>query len=232
MPHGDTDIPHIAFTHHRIRSHPTKSQPDAGRIPELVPISDVSQLPPIDQKRNLGLAYLQIATEGRGPDQGATYRQRARHLLESVHDAKLRDGATAEALARINWTEQNFERAAAFAQEALDTDDLPAEERAFALLILANCRVREGKTATAIGLLEKLTQLRRNAEDWRLLGFCHLEQNEPRKALRAFEQALTISPFRFDLHEVMAETYRRVGDDQRSKEHQEKAKWLIEHLPQ
>src|SRR5207244_13449148 len=106
-----------------------------------------------------------------------------------------------------------------------------AEGRAFALLNLANCHIRDGKMAMAIDLLEKLTQLRRNADDWRLLGVCHLEQNEPRKALRAFEQALTISPFRFDLHEALAEAYRRVGDGQRSKEHQEKAEWLVEDLP-
>src|SRR5205085_11715982 len=37
MPKGDTDVPHVAFTHHRIGKH-TKSSPDRGgsRVPDLV----------------------------------------------------------------------------------------------------------------------------------------------------------------------------------------------------
>src|SRR5262249_24330641 len=58
MPRGDTDIPHVAFTNHRIvREAPRRTAEGAGRLPELVPTDDLSHLPPLDRQRNLGLAY-------------------------------------------------------------------------------------------------------------------------------------------------------------------------------
>ncbi len=40
MPRGDTDIPHIAFTHHRIGLHGTKPPTAADRVPDLVPVEN------------------------------------------------------------------------------------------------------------------------------------------------------------------------------------------------
>src|SRR5262249_54071034 len=63
MPSGDTDIPHIAFTHHRIGRHTTKPAPAPAptRAPDLVATDDVARLPALDQQRNLGLAYVVAA---------------------------------------------------------------------------------------------------------------------------------------------------------------------------
>ncbi len=61
MPRGDTDIPHIAFTHHRIGRHAAPPPAVAGRVPELVPIDEAPHLTPLDQQRNLGLAYMEVA---------------------------------------------------------------------------------------------------------------------------------------------------------------------------
>ena len=60
MPRSDTDIPHLRFAHHRIGKHATTAAAPE-RTPNLVPIGDVSHLAEIDQKRNLGLAYLEAA---------------------------------------------------------------------------------------------------------------------------------------------------------------------------
>src|SRR5262249_57606980 len=98
-------------------------------VPDLVPIDDAPQLPAIDRRRNLGLAYLMASLKDADRPQGRTYRARAREHLEAVRAAGLRDGATLEALAKIYREEGSWARATALAQEALARDDLPPEAR-------------------------------------------------------------------------------------------------------
>ena len=44
MPRGDTDIPHLAFTHHRIGLHTGKPKPPPERLAALAPVDDVSRV--------------------------------------------------------------------------------------------------------------------------------------------------------------------------------------------
>jgi len=62
MPKGKTDIPHVAFTHHRVGRHlPSPSRPEGGAIPDLVAVDDNPRLAETDRNRNLGLAYLKAS---------------------------------------------------------------------------------------------------------------------------------------------------------------------------
>src|SRR5262249_35006609 len=92
MPRGDTDIPHVAFTHHRIGKHSSAAPAapaDTGRMPELRPIPDVSHLSSVDQQRNLGLAYLSLlGFHDTAPAHVPLFKARARALLEAVEKAK------------------------------------------------------------------------------------------------------------------------------------------------
>jgi predicted CXXCH cytochrome family protein len=230
MPRGATDIPHVAFTHHRIGRHTSPSSTAEARVPELVPIEDVAHLSPIDQKRNLGLAYLSVLdTRDVSPAQAEVFRARARTLLEAVDGANLRDGATAAALAGIFWHNQNFPAAARYAERALEADDLRPDTRAEAMLVLANCCVHDRHYKRAIDVLEKLTRMQCYSGDWRLLGMCYLEEDEPQKALSALEQALAIRPWRSDVHLGLAKVYERLGDPQRAREHRDRAQWLVKN---
>ncbi len=79
MPRGDTEIPHIAFTHHRIGRHAaaplTATEPGAT----LVPLDNVAHLPAVDQQRNLGLANLEVSRSASAP-YSETFRERARRF--------------------------------------------------------------------------------------------------------------------------------------------------------
>ena len=160
------------------------------------------------------------------------YRRRALTLLQGVYEEGLPDGATLEGLARARWAGGDFGRAGALARQALDAAEPPEEGRALALFVVADCAIRERDFGEAVARLEELTRLRRFVEDWRLLGLCYLEQNQPVRALRALERALAMRPFRPDLHAALAACYLRLGDAQSAREHQEKAKWLAEHSQQ
>ncbi len=225
MPRSNTDIPHIAFTHHRIGLHAPTAPSSLQRIPELVPTDDVSHLSPREQERNLGLAYLQAA--GSTPYAGA-YAQRAIELLGGVYEAGLREGDITIGLA-VLCLRVAPARSRAYAREALAAKGVSPEVRANIVYFLAKRETEDHNYEAAIGLLKELVLLRRNSEDWALLGMCYLWQKQPREALTALQKGLSIRPDSYAIHFGLAETYRELGDTQRAQEHQEKADWLREH---
>ena len=228
MPTGDTDIPHVAFTHHRIGIH-TKKEPKPRLVaPDLVPVDDDSWLPEIDRKRNLGLAYFLVAKDATYARYADAYRLRAQRLLEEVQQQGLIEGVTSAALAELYWKE-DADRARQFAEKALAVDNLAADSRANCLLVLADWNLRHRQIEQAITLLQQLVRIRRHSEDWRLLGMCYLAQNQPVEALRALNKALAIRPYRHAIHLGLARAYQQLGDYQRAGEHMDKAEWLLQH---
>jgi tetratricopeptide (TPR) repeat protein len=230
MPRSDTDIPHIAFTHHRIARPAPRTPSNLQRIPELVPTDDVSQLPPREQERNLGLAYLEAAQNREYQRYTGEFAERAINLLGGVYEAGLREGDVADGLAGLC---QPVAPASAktYARQALAAKNVTPEVRASILIHLARCETEDHNYETAIGLLKELVLLRRQSEDWGLLGMCYLLQKRPKEALPALQKALSIRPDSYTIHIGLAETYRQLGDTQQAQEHQEKADWLRKHEP-
>jgi hypothetical protein len=225
MPRGDTDIPHVSFTHHRIGRHRAAERSTPEQAPELVPTDDVARIPAIDRQRNLGLAYLQAMRDPTYPEFAGAFRSRARQVLGEVYARGLRDPETTSGLAEANWGE-DLARSAAFAREAIEANGATPEARASALLILASAQMQDGNFASAQGHLEVLVKMRRYAEDWRLLGLCYLQTQGPQKAANALEHALTIRPFQVDIHGALADVYRDQGDMLRSEAAAAKAQEL------
>ncbi len=229
MPRGDTEIPHIAFTHHRIGKHSPQTPTAPARMPQLIPIDENPHLTPQDHQRNLGLAYLEISRSAVYARYASAASERAREHLEIVRAAGLKDGETAAALADIYWKRHDFRTAATHARDAIDAKDTSPNARVVALLVLADCERQAGNSQGAIDALEQLIRLDRFAEDWRLLGVSYLDLNQTAKALPAFNRALEIRPYRNTTHLGLAEVYRRLGDSVREKDHLEKANWLVQH---
>jgi predicted CXXCH cytochrome family protein len=241
MPRGDTEIPHIAFTNHRIVRRPTLRPADlgpggallpddsSGRAPALVPIDDVPQLGPLDQRRNLGLAYFAAC---RNPvyvryGYGGAFRARARDLLEGVDAAGLHDPETAVALAELYWEKDRYV-ATAYARQALQATDISAESRISSLLILAGAAMQDCQFEAASRWLEEVVPRQRAANDWYFLGLCYLEEDQPSRALSALRQSLAIRPDCSAVHARLAQAYRRLGNVRQANEHREKARWLFQ----
>jgi tetratricopeptide (TPR) repeat protein len=229
MPRGDTDIPHIAFTHHRIGRHTAQPSAVAGPDAALVAAYDESRLSPLDRRRNLGLAYWEAAYNPLYAAYAMPFRERAREELEAVHRAKLPDANTALALADLSWT-TNPALGRDYAREALATRDASPKVRDLALTVCVYCDMQEGDFPSAVDSLNKLVKMHRFADNWRLLGVCYLQMHRPPKeAVAALQKALEIRPFRHTIHAALAEAYRRQGDAAHADEHLEKASWLMEH---
>jgi hypothetical protein len=229
MPTGDTDIPHIAFTHHRIGIHRKTAESAApSGLPELVPLEVPEHFSALERQRNLGLAYVAATEDHKNKRYVQDFSERALQLLGPVHAAGIRDGATCQGLA-VLWYRKDPQRAAAFAQEAIQDPDLPNEVRAYALAIQADCSLQMGDRPAAIRCLEEIVTLRRLAEDWRLLGKCYQEEHQAEKALAALKKAVEIRPYRHDIHGDLAHAYRVVGDEAKARDHLARARWLLEN---
>ncbi len=229
MPRGDTDIPHIAFTHHRIGLHGGKPPPVGGKAPELVATQEMSNLSQLDRQRNLGLAYAEVYRNPQYSSFADTFRKRARENLEAAYAAGMRDAEAMSQLAEIYTTTNDFSRANVLAKEVLALNESSTSTRARSLLVLADTERQFGELTLAIAHLEEATRLRRSDDNWRLLGLSYLENGQRDKALPALQRALSIRPFQPDTHFGLAEIYKHQGNIPLYNEHRERALWLQNH---
>lgn len=233
MPERPTEIPHFAFTHHRIGLHkPEKSSAASAKgVQTLVPLADISHLPPLDQKRCLGLAYLQVSELSEHFQHAEFYRERARRILDDVRQQGLNDPAVDAALARLywHWRVDPF-RTIELAKSVLSADHSSPNDYATALFTLGATYFQQGNPERAIPLLEKLVQVRRYADAWNVLSICKERTKDLSGALEAARQAAVINPDRYEFQRRLAELYSKANKPDLSDWHQQRARQLAEIL--
>lgn len=209
MPTSKTDIPHFAFTHHRIGIHKPgdDAAPDQNSL--LLPLEDVSQLSQIERDRCAGLAYLQAAGMQDSPSTTG-FQQRALDLLEDVRERGLSDPEVDAALTRLLWGVDQ-ERTMELAEAVLDRSDASPESRVTALFTLATSLLDRKDHARAVPLLEELITLRLASEDWFLLSTCREELGDIAGAATAAQRAAEIAPQYSQLQERLAQLFNLEG---------------------
>ncbi|MEI7702852.1 MAG: multiheme c-type cytochrome, partial [Planctomycetia bacterium] len=210
MPQAPTDIPHIAFTHHRIGIHdatsPARSE---SKVPgRLVPFGDVSGLSKMQQQRCLGLACAELIDRGLPPDTARHYRELAIELLEGVVQSGEADGDVFAAMARFAWEDEKPRQAQAYAQQALSDAKLSSKARVNSLLISGDCFLQNRQSSNAVVPLEELVKLRRSSQDWLLLGISRFQSGQKQSGITAVRQATLIQPFRTDLPKTLSDMQR------------------------
>ena len=231
MPEVDTDIPHIAFTHHRIAVHesseaktPRDSQIGLAADGELKTIQDLSRFSAAERDRMLGLAYYRLHFQR--PWQHAQFLVRADGLLgqaaKEIHGDAVLDAARAE----IAWEAKQVRAADRGASQVLEAEHVDAATRAVALHVKVQVLMQRGELARAIPLLEELTTTRRDPLDWALLGHCRSRTGTLTEAIAAFEKVLTIAPGQGSIHRALAPLYERAGDSEKARTHRAKARLL------
>jgi len=221
MPSTATDIPHFAFTHHRIGIHERipAAQPDENSsFIDLTPFHDLSFLSPLDRTRSLGLAYFALSKRSTTKRKADEYARRGRRLLVEVKAAGLKDGEVDAALAQAAWA---HDRAGSIkhARDALGASNLSPISRVNSLYALAAFYSESQQYAMALPILTQLTTLRRNAGDWMLLGDCLLASEDQTKAIAAYERAVQIDPNLVEIHTLLAEYYERTGKPEQAQKH-------------
>lgn len=225
MPTGNTDIPHLAFTHHRVGIHkPASASADDNKKEntapgELKPFLDFSRLGEIDQKRSLGLAYYDLALHTEDPKLVVQYRQRALDLLMEVHAAGLREGPMSAAIASLRF-DLHLGDIVSFANDALSDGELAGMDRSNALFLIADTLYREGRYLETLEVLKPLNESRRHSVHWLLKAQCEEALGRTDEMVQSLDAALRINPRIGEAHRFLADYYRKKGNSSRADWHQ------------
>lgn len=231
MPQSSTDIPHLAFTHHRIGIHqpssPAKRERSAAdSFQPLAPLLDVSHLSEQDQLRSLGLAHLYYFRDNPRQPSALQHAERGRELLHAAAKGGMSDPAVTAALAEIAAASEDLPQADHWARQTLESEDPAPLDRVAALGVLATIGMRQGDLRQAELRLDELTKLRRNPRDWFLLGLCRQRQGKLGEAIAALERVQEIDPATAETYLALAPLYRAQGDEERAKWCEERASAL------
>ncbi len=229
MPKSPTaDIPHIAFTHHRVGIHaPDQNTPDVPENRELQPIVKPSSLNSMDSDRCLGLAYISLSDQAVQESDVRQARDKGRKLLEQVLTAGGGD-AEVEAVLALCYRHENPALAIEYAKKALNRDDVSSNTRVDVLWLAGSASYDAGNIGQAIPFLEELRRLQRDAETCLLLDICYEQQGRFGDSLKAAQQAAGISPWRADLQQRLAHLYSRNGQTGLATEHTQRAEQLLQ----
>jgi len=225
MPRSPTDIPHLAFTHHRIGVYnepPTTNTAGPRKSIELRPFLKLPPMSEADQKRSLGLAYVDIANRETEEGTATRCRKRALELLTAAHDAGLKDPDLDAELAQVCW-DLKTGGAAAYAESALAQPGLAGQSRCDALEVLAESEAQDGDFADAVKALTELTQLRRHPHDQLILSNCEQALGDEAAMVEARNAAVRLSPRLWPVHRYLADYYRQHGDAQQAAWHELRA---------
>lgn len=230
MPKSSTDIPHFAFTHHRVGlNHKVEyRKPRLTGREKLVPVGDVSRFSRLDRLRNLGLAYLEFANLNPGPAAEGFYR-RSEQLLREATAAGIRDADALAALARLAW-DRKRDGAFELAKEAAAQKNCAGHSRVMALYIIGDTHLKQQRFDEAERIFEQLVKLRRFESDWLQLANCRKAKGDLPGAIQALQSAAKIRPDEPNIQRALAEAHRLHGDKAASRRHSERAERLLRFL--
>lgn len=220
MPQATTEVEHVAFTHHRIgkQFHPPRASQQAG---ELRPVLTLPTLSEVDRDRSLGLGYLEAANRSQDQAVGRGYARKAVDLLKSAHAAGLRDPlldaglAESHSLLNLDGTKH--------AEEALAHPNLPARERCTVMFQHAQKLAAQSRFDEAIITLHDLQKSRRMALDYLTLADCERGRGNNSGSIAAFERAVHINPRLWKVQRLLADHYRRLGNNEKAAWHEARA---------
>lgn len=195
MPRSPTDIPHFAFTHHRIGIHQSDVVQKSESTDELVLIPGSANLTALEELRNRGLGYLQYSDAAAELPQIIAARNRATEILQQVQRKKLKDPDVDAALARLLWR-KDPQQMIRHCQSVVAAKDTSPEAYATACFTLGATYYEMNRPAEALPWLERTLTLRPTADVWVMLSDCRNFVGDQTGALESARRACELAPDR------------------------------------
>ena len=236
MPRGSTDIPHFAFTHHRIGHHDRTPLPKSSprispqALPELVAAGSIDHLSEADQLRCLGMAYVEISEKQPTPDGANACREHGRKQLQRAYQLGLHDAATLATLAGLEMERGETITAMSIAREALREPNADSGGHENARFVLANAFLEQNDLRSAESELLALVKNRRRVEDLLLLAEVYEKRGNPAAALQTLREAEGLNPFQPQLQHVLSMHLFRDGKTTEAERHQRISQRLLSRL--
>ncbi|MBI1348948.1 tetratricopeptide repeat protein [bacterium] len=210
MPRGPTEIPHFAFTHHRVGIHTADASQETPTtsLHQLAAMDEPEDVSEDERQRNLGLAYLQYSDTAEGQPFRRQYQQQAQALLMSL---SRRDAEVAAALARLSFG-QDARLTLKMADEIDTATNASPDARATALFTRGATLFQQGQTAAAIPWLERAVDAKPMADIWLMLSNCYQQQGDSDRALSAVRKAVQLAPMNPRCRERCSELEFQFGE--------------------
>lgn len=244
MPTTPTDIPHLAFTHHRVGIHPgamsataaettatphldhasasSTETPSKSPPLELRPFLKPLHLTPGEELRAQGLGFLDLALHAETAEQHHRYRQEALRRLREFQQGGQADGVVLAALATLLLDTQQGGYGA-LAEAALSDPHLDGLNLCNALFAVADAHYREERPQLALAALERLNQVRRHSLQWLLWAECERKRGHLAGIETALQHAVQIDPNLSQVHRYLAQVHEQRGDAERARYHAARA---------
>ena len=224
MPEAPTEVPHVAFTHHRIGIHPVQEEPQTQESMDLISMLGDEHLPAADRDRCRGLAWLRLYLTH--PEVQKPGLEKAQQLLESAWISGAQDAVASSALAQIAHEIRWHDMALLWANRALNAEQAPSEPRMRALQVASEVSFHNGHYETALQGFEELTRSRRDARHWFFRGLAEQNLGRTAQAIQSFEQSIAINPRNHGAHVALAAVYHVQGDFEKEQSHRSWAEKL------
>ncbi|MEZ6063709.1 MAG: cytochrome c3 family protein [Planctomycetaceae bacterium] len=229
MPSAATEVPHVAFTHHRIGIHTSAEggEVNSSDAPaQLIAFLPNTSLSEADQRRNEGLAWLNLYLTL--PD--LNHEKAMRSAQEALDDAWRMGAGDAEVAAGlatiahdIGWNDM----VEVWATRAIAMDASPSDARLSALAQLSELQFNQQKFAAAYDGFRELTEARRDARYWFFRGVTAQNLDRTDEAIEALQKSVDINPKNHAGHVALSALYRLTGDTEQEARHSNIATALL-----
>lgn len=219
MPRVPTDVPHVAFTQHRVGIHTGRNAaPEKSGRRQLISLLAQPDLTDAENQRTLGLAYWNLYVQHADDSSYRDCLTEAFQHLEQAYEAEIRDPEVLATLAAIALGTGDVEQAQVLCRTALK-DHVPGGLRADLQSGLAMTLYRLERFADAEEQYSQVTTMRRDASDWYLLGKCFEHQGQLQRAVNAYERALDIDPSSVTVRRQAAAACSLLNDETAARRH-------------
>ena len=219
MPKSDTEVPHVAFTDHRIGLHSRADKHvSSTRKNALLTYQSTDHLSLPEQRRARGLAHMQLIRQSHTAQEHGYHKAQATRLLREAYKSGERDGDLLGALAELAWQDGDLTAAERLATDSLKTTRKVTSSGVQAIRILAGLRFRQSRFDEAAELYRQLVEARRDAKDWFYLGLAEQNCDRTEQAIAALHKSLEVSPWQAAAPSALAALYRLRGADNLAQE--------------
>jgi predicted CXXCH cytochrome family protein len=223
MPKQGSEVPHTAFSHHRIGIH-RDVQPNTKVIAGLTPVLDVSRLPADELVRCEALAKFQVSQEQPDEPSFREYGVDAAKALIQLKNAGRADADVNAILAMLASLQGQPEIARQLASEVVEGAASPSRAKIESLRLLAQLAYQRKDFTAAARHYRELTQYREESHDFFQLGLAEQNSGDSQRAIGALRKSVELGPASPDAHRILSAILKLTGQTDPAARHAELAR--------
>ena len=216
MPKKGSEVPHTAFTHHRIGIHSDRES-QSEVIAGLTPVLDTSGISQVALERCEALAKFQVMQEDPGANEFRNYGMDAARSLIQLKNAGKDDSESNTVLALLARSQQQPAIAMDLAAEVVEKEKSPNRAKIEATRVLAQLAYQRQDYKKAVGYYLQLTSFAQEPVDHFFLGVSQQNSGDSAAAIASLSRTVELAPNYVEAHRLLSailKTNNRLDESQ------------------